>query len=423
MHKFNNLLYFFIIGAAFLAFACEKAPQRFTCTDSIGCVHIPPDEPLRLGVLQSVTGKVAALGTDQIRGIELATAKMDGHFMGHPIVLQKEDPECSKEGGANAALRIVADPRVVAVLGTTCSGSAATAAEVISEAGLLMISGNNSAPFLTSVGGKQGEKWQAGYFRTSNNEDASGGAAATFAYKELGVRRVATINDGDIYTRGLTDGFKKVFEELGGKIALYGVINKGDIDMLPLLTAVRDTRAELLFFPLFQSEGNQVVLQAKKVSGMEQVILMSGGALILSTFIEAVGEKGKGMYFVGPTPGEGPASEALAAEYEAKYKARPLTSYYQNAYDAACLLFNALEKTAIQDADGTLHIGRQALRDALYGTRDFKGVVGRLSCDRFGDCAFPRFNILRLDDPSAGLSGLQSNVMYTHTPGRSAEEE
>jgi branched-chain amino acid transport system substrate-binding protein len=286
-----------------------------------------------------------------------------------------------------------------------------------------MISGNNSAPFLTSMGGKQGDKWQAGYFRTSNNEDTAGGAAAEFAYRELGVRRVATVNDGDIYTRGLTDGFKKVFEELGGKIVLYGIINKGDTNMLPLLIAARDVRAELLFFPLFQSEGSHLVLQAKKVSEMEQTLLMSDGALLLSSFIETVREKGKGMYFVGPAPGEGPASEALASQYAASYKVRPLTSYYQNAYDAACLLFSALGKIANQDADGTLHIGRQALRDALYATRDFKGVTGRLSCDRFGDCAFPRFNILRLDDPSAGLRGLQANVMYTHTPDRSAEEE
>jgi len=39
------------------------------------------------------------------------------------------------------------------------------------------------------------------------------------------------------------------------------------------------------------------------------------------------------------------------------------------------------------DADGTVHIGRQALRDALYATKDFAGLTGSLSCDENGDCA------------------------------------
>jgi len=77
-----------------------------------------------------------------------------------------------------------------------------------------------------------------------------------------------------------------------------------------------------------------------------------------------------------------------------------------------------IEAVAVQDADGTLHIGRQALRDALYATTGFEGVSGTLACDEFGDCAATKFDIVRLDDPSAGLDGLRSNVIYTYTPER-----
>ena len=71
---------------------------------------------------------------------------------------------------------------------------------------------------------------------------------------------------------------------------------------------------------------------------------------------------------------------------------------------------------ATQHPDGSLHMGRQALREALYNSRAFKGVTGQLSCDEFGDCARPIFNVLRLDDPAAGVEGLQANVMYTYEP-------
>lgn len=188
--------------------------------------------------------------------------------------------------------------------------------------------------------------------------------------------------------------------------------------MQPVLTAVRDAKAGMLFFPVFQPEGNFIVLQAKKVAGLENIVLMSDCALIVSSFIEAVKGDGVGMYFVGPIPPKGPAGDALVSEYESRYSEVPLTIYYQSAFDATNILLNAIKEVSVQEKDGTLHIGRQALRDALYATKDFDGVTGRLTCDEFGDCAFPRFSIMRLDDPAAGLEGLKSNVVYTYEPGK-----
>lgn len=185
--------------------------------------------------------------------------------------------------------------------------------------------------------------------------------------------------------------------------------------MQPVLTAVMNSGAQLLFFPLFQPEGNEVLLQARKTAGFEKIILMSDGALIESSFIESVKDKGKGLYFVGPSRPGGPEADALAKDYEAKFNALPAASYYLSAFDAAGLLLQAIEKVAITDTDGSLHIGRQSLRNTLYATRGYQGVTGTLTCDEFGDCAIPVFNILRLDDPAAGLAGLQSNVMFTYT--------
>ena len=400
----------------FLFFSCESQPPSFECTDSIDCVNIGPGEPIKIGVLQSLSGKVAPLGQEQIRGLELAIDKRKGRIMGHTVTLQVEDTGCTSEGGANAALKILADPQTIAIFGTTCSGAARTAAHAMSEAGLTMISGNNSAPFLTSIGGKKARDWHSGYFRTSNNEENAGKAAAVFAFQKLGIRRVATINDGDIYTRGLTGGFSKAFEKLGGRIVLDTAVNKGEKVMHPVLTAVKNAGAQLLFFPLFQPEGNLILLQAGQISEYANIILMSNGALIDNSFIQDVGDKGRGMYFVGPAGPRGDAVDALALEYRTKYKAPPSNTYYLSAYDAARLLLGAIEKAAVQEPDGSLHVGRNALRKGLYATRDFKGITGDLTCDQFGDCASPAFNILRLDDPGAGVSALIENVIFTYTP-------
>jgi branched-chain amino acid transport system substrate-binding protein len=48
---------------------------------------------------------------------------------------------------------------------------------------------------------------------------------------------------------------------------------------------------------------------------------------------------------------------------------------------------------AVKDADGTLHIGRQALRDAMISTKDMKGLTGNLTCTPTGDCADPKIAV------------------------------
>ncbi len=403
--------------AALLLCACAPAPEP--CADKLGCVDIGPDEPLKIGVVQALTGKVATLGQEQVRGLELALARRGGKILGHTVQLLTEDTGCNPEGGANAALKVVADPKLVAIFGTTCSGDAATAAEVMSKAGLSMISGNNSAPFLTAIGGKRAPKWQAGYLRTAPNEESSGPAAARFAYEQLGIRKAATINDGDIYTRGLTDGFRQEFEKLGGKIVLDATVNKNDTNMEPVLTTVVNSRAGLVFFPLFQPEGNHVLLQARKMPALAKTVLMSDGSLIEDSFIQDVKAAAIGMYFVGPTPPKlSPGLEKLAAEYKTRYSMPAPTIYYISAFDAANILFAAIEKAAVKGTDGRLRIGRQALRDALYATADHAGLSGRLTCNEFGDCAAQSFNVLRLTDPAGGVEGLKGNVAFTYAPGR-----
>jgi len=411
----HHALVLVLCALTLAAGACAPAPEP--CADKLGCVDLEPDEPLKLGVIQALTGKVSALGQEQIRGLELALARRGDKILGHKVQLLTEDSGCNPEGGANAALKVVADPKVLAIFGTTCSGAAASAAAVMSKAGLSMISGNNSAAFLTSIGGKQAPKRQPGYFRTAANEEHSGPAAARYAYEKLGAKSAALIHDGDLYTRGLAEGFQREFERLGGRIALFAAVDKGDSDMRPVLEAVAASKAELLFFPLFQPEGNHVLLAARAMPEMAGVTLMSDGSLIENTFIEAVGDACKGMYFVGPTPADpGPALEALRKSYRDKYRIEPPTTYYQTAYDAAGILFAALERAAVKRSNGSLVIGRQALRDALRATRNYPGVSGLLQCDQFGDCATPRFNVLRMDDPAQGVAGLTANVVYTYAP-------
>jgi len=397
--------------------ACQSGPPPFECTDALGCVTIGPEAPLEIGVIQVLSGEVAPLGVDQVRGLELALAKREEHLLDHPVQLYSEDDLCSREGGTVAAEKLKSMPQLVAIFGTTCSGAAVPAAKILSEAGLTMISGGNTAPSLTAVNGQAGADWQPGYFRTAHNDANQGRAAATFVFRELGLRKAATINDGDVYTQGLTDVFGQVFTELGGDIVLATAINKGDTDMKPVLEAVAASGAELLFFPLFEPESHFITIQAKEVEGLAGLGLMTGEGSFTPTFVKAVGSSGAGVYFVSPATPESAAYETLVANYQATYGQVPGSPSLGAAYDGANLLLDTLEQVAIKEEDGTVHLGRQALRDALYATAGYEGLTGSLTCDKFGDCGPARFKVVRLADPATGFESLADNVVYTYNSG------
>jgi branched-chain amino acid transport system substrate-binding protein len=404
--------FLFILLAIVLAACGPGAP---TCEDEIGCVEIAEGDPIKLASLQAISGEVASLGTDQVRGIELAIDAAGGEVLGHPVTLQSEDDLCSSEGGTTGATKIVSDPQIVAIIGTSCSGAGVPASQIMSEAGMVMISGSNTSPALTSIGGEAGTAWQPGYYRTAHNDTIQGRAAAEFAFAQLGVRQAASIHDGDPYTQGLTSVFDQVFQELGGELVLATAVNKGDTDMRPVLTSVAASGAELVFFPIFQPEGDFIVLQSKEIEGFEDITLMGADGLLSDTFVESIGDDGIGMYFSGPETPSGQAYADMVADYEAKYGEAPIQSFHAQAHDAAALVLDTIEQVAVESG-GTLLIPRQALRDALYATRDFTGVAGTYTCDQFGDCAAPTIDVVQLEDPAGGITGLRSNVVYEFTP-------
>jgi len=90
-------------------------------------------------------------------------------------------------------------------------------------------------------------------------------------------------------------------------------------------------------------------------------------------------------------------------KHQKKYGGSTLSTFHAHAYDAANILFAALEKVAVIGADGTITVPKKALRDAIYATKDFKGITGNLSCSPTGDCGAPVIAIYQVEnaDPAS----------------------
>jgi branched-chain amino acid transport system substrate-binding protein len=166
--------------------------------------------------------------------------------------------------------------------------------------------------------------------------------------------------------------------------------------MRPVLTKIATGKPEFIYYPIFIAAGGHITRQVKEVKGLEKVALMGADGIFSPDFYKAAGDTAIGMYHSSPDFSAFAGGYANFKEkHRKKYAQEPLAPFHAHAYDAAMIIFAAIEKVAKKGSDGSLTIGRQALRDALYATKNFKGLTGNISCDKFGDCADPKIGVYK----------------------------
>jgi branched-chain amino acid transport system substrate-binding protein len=373
--------------------SAQQAKSAFRVEDPMGVVKIRPGEPVHIACWFVVAGPDASLGTDTKRGVEIAIEDKGGKVLGFPIKLTIQDTGCNAEGGQAAAAKLAADPTIIAAIGSSCSSEARPGAPILWKAGIPTVSPSNTGPFLTDP--KRGPEYD-GYLRTAHNDKVQGAVAAQFAFKQLKVKKVATIHDGSPYAEQLQAVFVETFKRLGGTIASQEAVAPTDTDMRPVLTKIATGKPEFIYYPVFIAAGGHITRQAKEVRGLEKVALMGADGIFSPDFYKAAGDAAVGMYHSSPDfSAFGAGYKTFLERHQKKYGEKPIAPFHAHAYDAAMMIFAAIEKVAKKGPDGTLYVGRRALRDALYATKNFKSLTGNLTCDKYGDCADPRIAIYK----------------------------
>jgi branched-chain amino acid transport system substrate-binding protein len=387
----------FVIAFAFSVQAEVKDP--------IGVVKLRAGEPIHIAYWFVISGPNTSLGTDTVRGIEIAVDTFGGSIKGWPIKISGQDSGCSAEGGQAAATRLAADPTIVAAIGSNCSSEAKPGVPILWKAGIPTVSPSNTAPYLTDP--ERGSGYE-GYLRTCHNDKVQGAIAANFAFNEKGLKRAATIHDGSVYAEQLAQVFAKTFKEKGGTITSMEAISPNDTDMRPVLTKIATGKPEIIYYPIFIAEGGFITRQAKEVSGLEKVMLFGADGMFSPDFYKAAGNAAVGMFHSSPDfSAFAGGYQTFLTAHKKKYGEAPIAPFHAHAYDATMMVLTAIDKVAVKEG-GNLVIGRKALRDALYATSQMKGLTGTITCDQYGDCADPKIavyqtaaeNVKKLQMPS-----------------------
>jgi branched-chain amino acid transport system substrate-binding protein len=391
--KSNNVLIAFAM-AVLCAIALSTYASAGMPTDKIGVVTIKPGDPIHIAYWLVVAGPDASLGEDSKRGIEIAIADRGGKLLGHSIKLSGTDSGCNAEGGTTAATKLSADPTIVALIGSSCSSEAAAGVPILSKAGFTTVSPSNTRTSFTVPPRPAGFE---GYLRTCHEDAVQGKIAAEFVWNQLKLKTAATIHDGSPYSKGLAEDFAQNFKQLGGKITSEEAIDPNQTDMRSVLTKIAADKPAFVYYPVFIAAGGHLSRQARETTGLKDTVLMGADGLFSPDFMKAAGAAAEGVYLSSPDVSAFAGGyKDFLEKHRKKYGGEPLSIFHAHAYDAANIIFNAIEKVAVTEPDGTIYIGRQALRDALYATKNHKGLTGTISCDEYGDCSDPAIAIYKI---------------------------
>ncbi len=390
-----------LAAIAALAFSACGAAGSSPPSDPLGVVTVPAGEKIHLAFWGVLSGADASLGQDALSGAQIALTD-HGKVLGHDINLTTEDGLCTVDGGAAAAAKMAADNTIAGLVGSSCSDETVGGIKALTNAGMTTISPSNTRPALTAT---DRDATFAGYLRTAHSDAFQGKAVAEFVYNVLKLKKAATIHDGSAYAEALQQVFADDFKALGGTIIAQEAVTKDQTDMKPVLTKIAALSPEVIYDPVFVAAGGFLWAQHKDVPGLEKVVMIGSDGMFTPDFVKAAGAAAEGNYLSSPNFS---AFQAGYADFLTKYKAlvgkAPISAFHAHAYDAMGILLTAIEKVAVKASDGTLYIPKKALRDAIFATKDYKGITGVLTCSPTGDCGAPLIAMYQITSKETGGS-------------------
>jgi len=334
-------------------------------------------EPIKIGLIGSLSGETASWGQNALAGITLATKEINerGGINGRKVEIVSEDDKCSAEG-VNAINKLINIDKVVGILGPICSASGGPSLPVAQNNGTPVVIISASAPHLTKIGDY--------IFRVYPSDAFQGQVGADFVFNKLGKKKVAIVYVKNDWGEAIKEVFKTKFKELGGEIVYEGGVLQDQKDFRTEIAKIKESKAEVLYFPVYPANAISAFKQIKEMNLEIPVVgcdAFDGEEVVKSGYTD-------GAIYTVPKVN-------IAEDFKSKIKS---LSGFENlqvsiaaplGYDAAKVMFLAIEKAGVD---------RQAIKEALK-TTSYRGVSNPLiEFDENGDLKSPAFDVKIIKD-------------------------
>ncbi|MBC8209132.1 MAG: ABC transporter substrate-binding protein [Desulfobulbaceae bacterium] len=322
-------------------------------------------EPVRIGMITTLSTKAGYLGEDIRDGFQLAVDEGKGTLGGIAVDLLVDDDNRKPEKARQIAERFIKRDKAQILTGIVFSNVATAVVPKVVREDVFYISPNAGPSMLAGKG------CDPNYFNVAWQNDNLHEAAGKYV-NDKGFNKVYLLAPNYPGGKDAVSGFKRFYK---GGIAGEVYTNLGQSDYAAELASLRAAAPDAVFFFLPGGMGINFIKQYAQ-AGLNKTIPLFGPAFSFDErLLQAVGDAGLGVINGSQwSPDlDTPKNRAFVEAFRATYGRTP-TLYASQGYDAAQLIGSALKKVG-----GDMN--RQDDFRAALKAADFTSVRGNF---RFG---------------------------------------
>ncbi len=351
------------------------------------CAFLAPaqakDDVIKIGFNLEITGDIPKVGEASKFAAEMLKEDINskgGLEVGgkkYKVEFVYEDNEAKAESAVNAALKLIEQDKVVAIVGPNSSKQAVPAGGTCNDNETPMVS-----PWSTNPNTTKDRPW---VFRAAFLDPFQAPVAANFAAKKFGAKKTAVIYDvSNDYSKGLAEDFKAYWEKKqgAGTVVAYESHGTKDQDFSAQLTKIVAAKPDFIFIP---DNYNQVALIAKQAHDLGwKGPFMGSDAWGSAELMPLCGKDCVGQYFSTHYAAAGAtgATKEFIDRYIKKYGYEP-DDVAALTWDSVRLVLQAV-KEAGKVSDKPKE-ERKLIRDALAKIPEFDGITGKMKFVGNGD--------------------------------------
>lgn len=338
-----------------------------------------PKATIKIASQSPLSVQYADLGTDIMRGADLAVGQLADPLMGlgYAVELAPYDDQNDFGVATDVAQQIIADPEILCVVGPFASRVVNQVKEIYHQAGLPFISPSATAAFVA-------DSRYLEVNRVVGRHDSQGAVGAQFA-KAQGYSRVFVISEGSEYAQFNAYHFRN--EASGMGIDVVGnMTTEATEKFAGFIDRVIASNAELVYFSTLNVEQAGTFFREARAAGYMGAFLGNEG-INNSALLEFAGPlliDGGGMYYtsIAALAGYYPKAAEFIGDFETLYGGTP-QMFAAQAYDAAGICLKAIEEAS--KAKGGEVPTRAEVANAIRAVQDYQGITGVYNFDVNGD--------------------------------------
>jgi branched-chain amino acid transport system substrate-binding protein len=248
-------------------------------------------DPIKIGVIQPLSGPVAASGNYVRMGTEIARDWINarGGVLGRQIQLVIEDNKSDPKEAASAAEKLIVRDKVPAIMGAWGSSMTLAVMPKLEEYGVPMVVETSSAASIT----KKGNPW---IFRISPPSEMEALGLQKYL-GDLGIKRADFLAVNTDWGRGAVTAFGDSLKRQGGSVGAVEFMDQAATDMSAQVTKIRGTGGDTLFLTT-SVEQITLVLKQSQEQRLGRKIVTTGGSSSPDQLMRQAGAAAEGTYHI-----------------------------------------------------------------------------------------------------------------------------